>query len=127
MNQITSRGAIYNLHPIYDSYASDEAGNIFDINKKAHIRGHNHKGYLYINFKNMGLRVQYIIHRFVWECFNGVVPEGSVIEHINNNKRNNTLSNLRLVSQKVQEYNELENDVIEDIVIEIEDEIVIVI
>ena len=120
MEQITISGGIYNIHPIYDSYASNEGGHIIDINKKATVHGQCHNGYLYMNFKIMSHRLQYSFHRFVWECFNDDVPEGSVIKHINNNERDNRISNLRLVSKKVPE-----NDVIEDFVIELEDEIVI--
>ena len=120
MGQITNRGDVYNIHPIYDSYASNKDGHIIDINKKATVHGQCHNGYLYMNFKIMRHRLQYSIHQFVWECFNDDVPEGSAIEHINNNERDNRISNLRLVSKKV-----LENDVIEDFVIELEDEIVI--
>ena len=42
----------------------------------------------------------YYIHRFVWECFNGLIPEDKVIDHINNNKENNRLCNLQLITQK---------------------------
>ena len=42
----------------------------------------------------------YYVHRFVWECFNGLIPEDKVIDHINNNKENNRLCNLQLIAQK---------------------------
>ena len=42
----------------------------------------------------------YHVHRFVWECFNNVIPEGKVIDHINNNKEDNCLCNLQLITQK---------------------------
>ncbi len=42
--------------------------------------------------------IQY--HRFVWEAFNGEIPDGFVIDHIDNNKTNNALSNLRLLTHE---------------------------
>ena len=40
----------------------------------------------------------YPLHNFVWECFNGIVPEGKVVVHIDGNKRNNVISNLDLTT-----------------------------
>ena len=39
------------------------------------VRKHSQSG-----FKN------YLTHRFVRECFNGVIPDGKVIDHINNDR-----------------------------------------
>lgn len=38
-------------------------------------------------------------HRIVWEMFNGEIPEGMNIDHINHNRSDNRLNNLRLVAQ----------------------------
>lgn len=38
-------------------------------------------------------------HRMVWEAFNGKIPEGLVINHIDANPRNNNLENLEIVTQ----------------------------
>lgn len=38
------------------------------------------------------------VHRIVWELHNGPVPEGLEIDHIDGNKQNNDISNLRAVS-----------------------------
>jgi hypothetical protein len=42
--------------------------------------------------------LKYIFHRFVWECFNGPIPEGFIIDHKDLNKTNNIIDNLRLVT-----------------------------
>ena len=39
------------------------------------------------------------IHRLVWETFNGEIPEGLEIDHMDNNRKNNALSNLQLVTR----------------------------
>lgn len=40
------------------------------------------------------------IHRIVWEAFNGEIPEGMQINHIDENKENNCLWNLNLMTAK---------------------------
>ena len=42
----------------------------------------------------------YQVHRFVWECFNSAIPEGKVIDHINNDNEDNRLCNLQLMTQQ---------------------------
>jgi hypothetical protein len=42
-------------------------------------------------------RIQF--HRFIWELHNGTIPDGYVIDHIDNNPLNNQLSNLRLATR----------------------------
>ena len=93
---------VYSVHPIYDLYASDENGNVIHIIKKVPIKGaKNHNGYMYCSVrKYAGQQKVYQVHRFVWECFNGVVPEGKVIDHINNNREDNRLCNLQLMTHQ---------------------------
>lgn len=38
-------------------------------------------------------------HRIIWQWFNGDIPEGYVIWHINRDKRDNRLSNLKLITK----------------------------
>jgi len=44
--------------------------------------------------------VDYRVHRLVWEAFNGKIPEGMQINHINEIKDDNRLSNLNLTTTK---------------------------
>ena len=39
-------------------------------------------------------------HRFIYECFHGVINNKRVADHINNNKTDNRLDNLQLLTQR---------------------------
>lgn len=54
----------------------------------------NKHGYRYIQIGSKRIGE----HRFVWEAFNGEIPEGMEIDHINTNRADNRLENLRLVT-----------------------------
>ena len=47
-----------------------------------------------------GINKKILIHRGVWEAFNGEIPEGMDVDHIDNNPANNALSNLQILSRK---------------------------
>ena len=43
--------------------------------------------------------VQHYVHRLVWIDANGPIPKGLMIDHINRDKHDNRLENLRLVTR----------------------------
>ena len=61
----------------------------------------NTTGYLQVCYK----RKKYSVHKIVWELFNGEVPIGFVINHIDVNPLNNKIENLRLGSMAQNQYN----------------------
>ena len=46
-----------------------------------------------------------LLHRLVWEHFNGPVPGGQVLDHINGCRTDNRLSNLRVVTRHLNNAN----------------------
>ena len=40
------------------------------------------------------------VYRFIWECLNGLIPDGKVIDHINDDRENNRLCNLQIVTHQ---------------------------
>lgn len=50
-------------------------------------------------------RKGYLVHRLIWELFNGPLEEGLVIDHIDKNPSNNNIGNLRLVTNAVNSRN----------------------
>ena len=43
--------------------------------------------------KTKWTKIVHSVHRFVYECFNGIIPDGKVIDHVNNIKDDNRLCN----------------------------------
>lgn len=41
---------------------------------------------------------QYKVHRIIWELHNGSLADGELIDHIDGNKSNNSIQNLRIVT-----------------------------
>ena len=56
-------------------------------------------GYLRFDLCKNGIYDYRYIHQLVWETFVGEIPEGMEIDHIDTDKTNNSLSNLRLVDR----------------------------
>lgn len=51
-------------------------------------------GYIKVRFENR----LYLAHRIIWESVMGIIPEGMQIDHINHNRSDNRMENLRLVT-----------------------------
>lgn len=84
-------------------YIATKDGKIFNILNHEIKQQKHHKGYLtfceynaekYEHVKKK--RKTWRAHRFIWIYFNGEIPEGLEIDHINNDKTDNRLENLRL-------------------------------
>lgn len=56
------------------------------------------RGYFNVNLSFDGRQKGFRVHRLVWEAFNGPIPEGLVINHIDGDPGNNHLSNLEAVT-----------------------------
>lgn len=56
-------------------------------------------GYYRLQLYKDGVKKQYILSRAVWEAFNGKIPDGYEVNHIDEDKSNNCLSNLNLMTK----------------------------
>jgi hypothetical protein len=94
-------------------YYGDKEGQVFNTNNRK-IKAWDHSdGYLMFRpyyDKNSRTSNTYI-HRFIYEYHRGKIPKGMEINHINENKKDNRLENLELVTKaeniRKRSYNKL--------------------
>jgi hypothetical protein len=77
----------YEYHP--DGYLISRA-------TKKQVGKPNEEGYIRIRGSN---GKEYRAHRIIWSLHNGEIPEGMLIDHIDGNKQNNKIDNLRLATR----------------------------
>lgn len=90
----------FRKHPIYDLYAGSRCGRYINVNKLEIRDGWTHiTGYKYCTIKPQDSKQKkYRLHRFIFECYNGMISAGMVIDHINNVRDDNRSCNLQLMT-----------------------------
>jgi hypothetical protein len=79
----------------FENYLVDKFGNIYSKYKKKIRKDFiNSSGYNSIILYKEGKAYNRLVHRLVYESWNGKVDDNIKIFHIDNNKRNNKLLNL---------------------------------
>jgi hypothetical protein len=94
----------------YNGYFIDTDGNVWTTKKFKGKTGltkltlsKKKTGYLYANIywgKSNNERSSLRVNRLVYQTFVACIPEGFVIDHINNTKNDNRLENLQMLSVK---------------------------
>lgn|SRR5574341_1298399 len=80
-------------------YRVDELDRIVKRRGKGFVKSFPDKdGYLKYAFTTSEGTYNIPVHKFVWELYNGLVPEGFTIDHKDNDKQNNHIDNLQLLS-----------------------------
>ena len=90
------------IHPIYSHYGYGLDNNQIvhvPTNKTVKQREHS-SGYSLVTVSDGHTQKSILYHRFVWECNNDVIPKDYEIDHIDKNKTNNHISNLRCITMK---------------------------
>lgn len=108
------------MHKTYqDGYSLEQVGMMYGMTRQSVYAGFVCRGlklrektklpFLMFNgikftLRNTGYygrtdRKRELMHRFIWETYNGKIPKGHDIHHINHDKTDNRISNLELYTK----------------------------
>lgn len=74
--------------------------NSVTLKKEKILKPTTARGYLKVDLYVCRKRTMKYVARLVWEAFNGPIPEGMQVNHINEDKTDNRLENLNLMTSK---------------------------
>ena len=97
---ILENGKKFFAHPVYKKYAANEDGEIMNIRLRNVKKGNlGNSGYLSFTMRlSITKSKSYLSHRFVYECFYGLIEKNKQINHINSIRLENRLKNLEVVT-----------------------------
>ena len=101
------QGIKFFFHPFYKDYLASKCGKILSLKRKEKkilklvLNSH---GYFYFNLFENNKHKFYYVHRYVYECFKGTIPKGIHTDHCDNNKKNNSIKNLQLLSPRENQH-----------------------
>jgi len=84
-------------HPTYTNYEANRNGIVRHIKHKKPV-GCQSNGYYKVTVYDNGKKKNFRSHRFIYECFHGVITDKRVVDHIKNTKTDNRLDNLQLIT-----------------------------
>ena len=76
-------------------YAISEDGRVFNLIRGIEMKQHDIDGYMCVKFRVNNEIKNYRVHRLVYAAFKGRIIDNLVIDHIDGNKKNNNIENLR--------------------------------
>lgn len=94
--QVSSEGKVRSL----DRLVRNGTGSVKLMKSKVLKPQMNKNGYLLVNLWKDSKQIHYLVHRLVYEAFHGKRPEGMEINHIDEDKSNNSIKNLNLMTHK---------------------------
>ena len=98
---IKFQGIKFYTRPIYSQYSASKDGQILGKKRKKILKGTIFaNGYKYFTLYAGNISKSYLFSRFVYESFKGNIPDDKEVDHIDNNKENNSIKNLRLLTHK---------------------------
>ena len=97
---ILKNGKKFFIHPVYKKYAANDEGEIMNIRLGKPRKGNlNNYGYLsFTIYLEKNINKSYLSHRFIFECFYGLIEKNKQINHINSIRKDNRIKNLEVVT-----------------------------
>ena len=97
---ILENGKKFFIHPVYKKYAANDDGEIIHVKLEKMRKGNkNCNGYLsFTIYLEKNRYKNYSFHRFVFECFYGLIEKNKQINHINSIRTDNRIKNLEVVT-----------------------------
>ena len=86
--------------PGFERYGISEEGDVYDFEKEKYLKTTLHKGYFLVYLRKGGKEYQKLIHRLIAETY---IPNPNnilFVDHIDRNKQNNSISNLRWITNQ---------------------------
>ena len=98
----------------FENYSVNENGEVFSTRGKPLYQWNDNVGYRQVVLYKDGKRCYKRVHRLVYEAFYGKIPNKLIVNHIDEDKNNNNLSNLEIVTNRenikhFHYYNELKS------------------
>ena len=106
-NFIEFKNIKFYWHPKYKYYLASRCGQILSLKrkeKKILKLVLNSQGYFHFNLFENNKHKFYYVHRYVFETFKGKIPSDKQTDHIDNNKKNNSIGNLQLLSPRENQH-----------------------
>lgn len=86
---------------LIEGYLISDCGKVWSEKTNRIVKsGINKPGYEYVNLRFKNKTKNFSISRLVYSVFKKNIPEGYVVDHINENKLDNKVNNLRILSKK---------------------------
>ena len=94
--------------PNYPNYSLDLNNNeVYSNYKKGYLKKRiNYKGYYEIELSKNNKQKIFKLHRLIYEVYYGTIPDKMQVDHIDNNRQNNNIENLRLVTNQQNSFNQ---------------------
>jgi hypothetical protein len=90
--------------PCFEDYQVSNLGNVRRNGKVLKCSRHS-AGYRYFQLQRSDRRVNYMVHHLVAQQFIGERPKGLIIDHLDRNRTNNNVDNLRYTTYKENSIN----------------------
>lgn len=94
--QVSNFGRVKSL----ERFRKGKNGCLVTVKERILKQGIIRNGYYNVILCKNSIEKNYLVHRLVWIAFNGSIPEGYDINHLNEKKFDNRLENLNLMTHR---------------------------